>query len=101
LIFWSCQTGSINEKAGNGKAVNNDHLVMATLFNYYSAEYKALAYQAYNLAGKRVDEISASGADVSKLAVVVDIAETVPDNSPCQALLAKSGISYPEMWNEW
>lgn len=101
LTLCSCQTGSINEQVADRKEVSNENLVMATLYNYYSAEYKALAYQAYNLAEKWVDEVASSGRDVSKLAVVVDIDETILDNSPYQGLLATSGISYPEKWNEW
>jgi 5'-nucleotidase (lipoprotein e(P4) family) len=74
---------------------------MAALYNYYADEYAALCYQAYNLATERVDDIRAGNPDADKLAIVVDIDETLLDNSPHQALMIKTDSTYPYMWREW
>ena len=36
----------------------NNNLVMATFYNYYATEYKALTYQAFNIAKERIIKIS-------------------------------------------
>lgn len=74
---------------------------MATLYNHYAAEYRALAYQAFNLARERVDRIRKERPDAAMLAIVVDIDETLLDNSPHQALMIAKDSNYPYMWNEW
>jgi len=74
-------------------AVDNEYQAGAVLYMQKAAEYRALAYQAFNLARWQLD------ADFEKKnvkllpklerrrprAVVVDIDETVLDNSPAQA----------------
>jgi 5'-nucleotidase (lipoprotein e(P4) family) len=89
-------------KQGNDSELRDDYaLAMAILYNQYSAEYKALTIQAYNIAGERLNSIADTAADLSRLAVVVDIDETVLDNSPYQARAIIENFSYPEGWNEW
>lgn len=80
----------------------NDHLLMATLWFQHADEYRALCYQAYNLAQLRLDqELKANPTPVRKPAVVVDIDETVLDNSPFEARCIVNGTSYPVGWSEW
>lgn len=96
LIIASC-----GDKQGHTEPSKaNDPLSMAILYNYYSSEYKALAYQAFN-GGKAYLSFIASNNKPSEMAVVVDIDETVLDNSPYQAKAIVDGFSYPEKWNEW
>lgn len=76
-------------------------LTMATLFNHYAEEYRALAYQAFNIATERVDEMLDKGKEAGKCAIVVDIDETLLDNSPADAILIAKDTSYPFMWFEW
>lgn len=72
----------------------------ATLFQQRAAEYKALCFQAYNLAALRLAEYDFS--DTSKpLAIVVDIDETILDNSPYQAKAIVNDFAYPVQWKEW
>ena len=89
-------------KPGPEKAVfASDHpQAMATLYNHFAAEYRALAYQAFNIATERLDAIRAE-APADSLAIVVDIDETLIDNSPHQALVILHDSAYPYMWNEW
>ena len=78
----------------------NEHLLMATLWQQKAAEYRALAYQAFNIAKKRIDEDSKIDHG-KKNAIIVDIDETVLDNSPFQATNITADRDYPQGWNEW
>jgi len=79
----------------------NEQLVMGTLWIQRSAEVRALSYQAFNVA-KLVFELdlqkSGSG---KKRAVIVDIDDTVLDNSPYQAAMVDDNFGYPKGWGEW
>lgn len=80
----------------------NDHLLMATLWFQRADEFRALCYQAFNLAQLRLDqELMARPAGIRKPAVVVDIDETVLDNSPFEARCIIDGTNYPVGWTEW
>lgn len=64
-----------------------------------SAEYRFLTQSAYKKAGSLLKGMkSSNGAWV----VVMDVDETILDNSAYQVILDKSGNSFtPESWNEW
>jgi 5'-nucleotidase (lipoprotein e(P4) family) len=79
----------------------NEYLLAATLYHQKAAEMQALSYQAYNIAKLRVDEKLIEAEDVSKLAIVLDIDETVLDNSPYEAKSILDNTSYPNGWDEW
>lgn len=73
----------------------------AALWQQRSAEYKALCFQAYNIAKVRLDE-SIKQPHNKPLAIVTDIDETVLDNSPYTVHTAAKGESYTEKtWIEW
>jgi 5''-nucleotidase, lipoprotein e(P4) family len=72
---------------------NLDYQVSGVLYSQKAAEYRALAYQAFNLARERLDA-DFDKKNLKKLpkatrkmprAIVVDIDETVLDNSPSNA----------------
>lgn len=80
---------------------SNEKLLHAVLFQQMAAEYDALAYQAFNLARKVVlndMKISMLG---KQQAIIIDIDETVLDNSPYEAECILENINYPEKWTEW
>lgn len=79
----------------------NERLAMATIFVQHAPEYKALCYQAYNLAGFQLKEIVKNNTEKNKLAIVLDIDETVLNNIPYQAKQVRDTIGYPTCWNEW
>ena len=90
-----------NVKKAAEKDIQHNHL-MATFYTYYAAEYQALAYQAYNIAKERLTEIRALNPDKKDLAVVLDIDETVLDNSPYEARMILDNSGYnSETWNTW
>lgn len=66
-----------------------------------AAEYKALCYQAYNLAKWRLDMILQQPHS-KPLAIVTDIDETVLDNSPYELHRAFMDSGYTDSsWMEW
>ncbi len=79
----------------------NERLTMSTIFVQHAPEYKALCYQAYNLASVRLKEAVEANASQKKLAVVLDIDETVLNNIPYQAKQVSDDMSYPKCWMEW
>lgn len=92
----------------------NNPTVQATLWVQNSAEYEAISKQIYatalrNLSLAKEDSywsaIPGKENDaVRKLppAIIMDVDETVLDNSPFQARMIKSGKSYnTEDWNAW
>jgi 5'-nucleotidase (lipoprotein e(P4) family) len=83
------------------KVTTNENLVMATLYYHRAAEMRALSFQAYNIARLRLDQELAQTQDPSKLAIVLDIDETVLDNSPYEAKSILENMSYPTGWDEW
>ena len=89
---------------------DNEYQVGAILYMQKAAEYRALTYQAFNLAHWQLD------ADFDKKnlkkfpkaeqkmprAVVVDIDETVLDNSPAQATGIKNRATFDlKTWYAW
>ena len=96
LFFSSCQ-----EASQKPQPKNNDGLLMATLFVQQSSEYKALCYQVYNMAHSRLDQKIADYKGEKALAVIVDIDETVLDNSPFSARSILQNTDYPKYWEEW
>jgi len=73
----------------------------AALWQQRSAEYKALCFQAYNIAKIRLNE-SLSQSSSQPLAIVTDIDETILDNSPYTVHTSLKGETYTDKtWMEW
>ena len=79
----------------------NEALLLATLYQQTAAEKDALCLQAYNWAKKVIQNDMKRMGLSKRQAVVVDIDETVLNNSPYEAECILSGINYPERWDEW
>lgn len=79
----------------------------ANLWMQTSAEYAACCRQTYELAARRLTERVAArqktAADPNKKpAVVLDLDETVLDNSPYQTYLLQNGLTFSrESWDRW
>jgi 5'-nucleotidase (lipoprotein e(P4) family) len=77
------------------------HIDYALLWVANSAEYKALCYQAYNLAKLRLDQ-RLSSRRAKKPAIVLDLDETVLSNLPYYLTLYLEGDEYSEeSWDSW
>lgn len=94
-LFAQTPTASLST-ANGGK-------VWASLWQQRSAEYKALCFQAYNIARLRLDEAIKLHKKGSKpLAVVTDIDETLLDNSPEDAARAINNEEFStKSWKAW
>jgi len=77
-----------------------DQQIMADAWYQTSGEMKALYYQGYNTGKLRLDEALAKSTD-KKPAIILDLDETVLDNSPFQASAIKTGKGFPYKWDEW
>jgi len=74
----------------------------AVLWQQTSGEYKALCFQAYNFARLSLKEALWADTSGKPNCVIVDIDETVLDNSPFQGHEIKKGLSYnPADWTDW
>jgi len=99
-LFTACSTTKHTAQTSSTSTANNGK-VWASLWQQRSAEYKALCFQAYNLAKLRLDEaLKQSGG--KPLAVVSDIDETILDNSPYDVQRAINNQEYDlATWKQW
>jgi 5'-nucleotidase (lipoprotein e(P4) family) len=79
---------------------NQDKLLMAVSWFQHSAEMTALYYQGFNIARQRLDVAVDTNLSGRTLAVVVDIDETMLDNSPFETTLIKNADSQ-KGWSDW
>ena len=83
----------------------NEYQTYAVLWTQSSAEYRALALQAFNLARLRVDQDLAQHRSRRRMkppAIIVDADETVLDNSRFQAELILRNVAYTsQAWQDW
>ncbi len=101
---------SVAQEATQTPAADVEYQLAAILYTQKAAEYRALAYQAFNLARLRLDA-DLDKKNVKKLpkaerkmprSIVVDIDETVLDNSPAQAYAYKNRLGFNlKDWYAW
>lgn len=109
LLLFVLVSGAYSQTASK-PAEDLNYQVAAVLYQQKAAEYRALAYQAFNIARLRLDaDLGRRHADMLTKArrnlpraIVVDIDETVLDNSPSQARGIKNGRSFnSDDWYAW
>lgn len=71
------------------------------LWQQSAAEYRALCYQAYNLATARLDKIVMDSPSRKNLAIITDLDETILDNSEIAGEEIKEGKVDPAKWIKW
>lgn len=100
-IYFAASAGA--QQAQPAPSADLDYQIGAILYQQKAAEYRALTYQAFNLARWQLDA-DFDKKNVKKLpkadrkmprAIVVDIDETVLDNSPANAL----GVKFRKHFN--
>ncbi len=103
-VFTSCQqhtkeTAIENDKTEYGES---DHLINATLWMQHSAEYRACCLQTYKNAKIALAQNLKDKQTDKPAAVVLDIDETVLDNSYYEAYMAYEGTSFSDStWAIW
>jgi len=110
LIFMLIALFSCNNKDTENNCCNKDsiklseteQLVMSVVWYQKSAEMQACYYQAYNLAKLALDKNLSEYKGSNKKSVVVDVDETVLDNSPYEVKIIETGIPFSlEGWKTW
>ncbi len=92
--------GSWAQGAASSPNFTRDN-VNAVLWQQKSAEYRALAFQGYNIARLRLDQ-DLRLKSTRPRCIVVDIDETVLDNSAFEGHELQAGKSYdPADWLQW
>jgi 5'-nucleotidase (lipoprotein e(P4) family) len=89
--------------AASGQKVDNEHQVGGILWTQTSGEWRALSFQAFALARMNLDrDLRANRRSRMKRAVIVDVDETVLDNSPYQVMTVKTRTAYEsKSWRAW
>ena len=89
-----------NTNAGSNNLVT-DGKIYTTAYQQRAAEYRALFYQAFNIAHQRIDEVVHTQTEKPKV-IITDIDETVLDNSAYEAHQTLRGKGYEsDSWLEW
>lgn len=78
----------------------NDQKLLPVLWQQHAAEYRALCYQAFNIATLRLDQ--AVKQKRRNLAIITDLDETILDNSYSEAHSLQAGTGYSSTgWKQW
>ena len=100
-ILISCFTTSCKQEKIE-KESNSNYLINSTLWMQRSEEYKANCFQAFNLAKMALDKNLENLQNHKTPAIILDIDETVLDNSEFQARLIRNKAQYNNnIWAEW
>jgi len=106
LILSGCLVGlltysDVKAQQAGLTSITNSGKTWALLYQQRAAEYKALCFQAYNLAKLRLDA-ALKLRHKKPLAIVTDIDETVLDNSPYDAARSVSNLDFDlNAWKQW
>lgn len=94
-LLASCSTHTNKDSAVSEKPNPREYQIAAYLWQQTSGEYRALTYQAYNIAKEKVER-DLEDKHNKKRAVIFDVDETVLDNSFGGAMEVKEGLSWKE-----
>lgn len=101
VVFAACQSAP-QDKPSLAEETSQEYLEAAVLFVQTAAEYRALCYQAYNAGEQQLRAIADTTSSTENLAVVLDLDETVLDNSPYTAWQIEANLPYSkETWAQW
>jgi 5'-nucleotidase (lipoprotein e(P4) family) len=105
LIFLLFLVGFVKSAGQVSRSVTTcdpDLKLYPVLWQQKAAEYRALCYQAFNIATVRLQEIALQSKIQRKMAIVTDLDETILDNSYLYAQLILDGKVYSEPeWKKW
>src|ERR1700761_9567465 len=103
LLFSACNQAAkpANANSADSTSIVNDGKIWASLYQQRAAEYKALCFQAYNIAKERIDQ-QVRNRNKKPYAVITDIDETLLDNSPYDAAMAIKNQDFDsKTWKQW
>ena len=97
----ACRVQKISSGTNHAQSMVIQGPLWGAMWQQKAAEYKALCYQAYNIASLRLDAILLQ-PHTKPLAIVTDIDETILDNSPYAVHQAFRNLGYSdETWMQW
>jgi len=99
LLFLTCLPTGIAQS--NPPKTDNEYIEGAILWQQSSGEERALAYQSFALARMLLDRDLRNRRVRMPRAIIVDLDETILDNSRYEAKLVKERQNYPLGWTEW
>lgn len=103
LFSTSCAAPRVSTINTNSNSSNTviDGKLFATAYQQRSAEYRALCYQAFNIARLRIEQFNRERSPRPK-AIMTDIDETILNNSPYEAHQLLRGKDYDNAsWVDW
>lgn len=83
------------------KTYINERFVLAALYAQVSGEFKALQFQAYNIARLRISEYVNNCSLKGNEAIVIDIDEAVLETFAFESKMIVENLKYPEGFNEY
>lgn len=103
LVVGAAYVSAQTAQPARAEAADNEHQTGAVLWHQTSGEMRALSYQAYNLARMMLDRDLQVNRRVRRpRAVIVDVDETVLDNSRHQAALILDRENFnAARWTQW
>ncbi|RFM28032.1 5'-nucleotidase, lipoprotein e(P4) family [Deminuibacter soli] len=101
IALAACSTAHKTTSTATQSGVTVDGKLWTSLFQQRAAEYKALCFQAYNIATLRLNE-SLQQSTAKPRAIVTDLDETALDNSPFAVHQGLQGKVYESAaWAQW
>src|SRR5690349_8003361 len=102
LILTACETTKKSSQVRlDNHSLVTDGKLFAVAYQQLAAEYRALCFQAYNIAHLRLDQQLQQPHD-HPLAIITDIDETLLNNSPNTVQQSLAGKDFdPQSWYDW
>ncbi|WP_020472017.1 5'-nucleotidase, lipoprotein e(P4) family [Zavarzinella formosa] len=90
-------------KKADAPALPMPSRMAANVYLQTSAEYRACCLQVYRTAGQQLlSKLKSGGLNLTKPAIIMDLDETVLDNSAFQTFLYKNNLEYTDdLWAEY
>ena len=102
ILGVACWMGAfVPNTSAQGTKAENDYLEGAILWQQSSGERRALSYQSFALARMLLDRDLQHRRLKMRRAIIVDVDDTILDNSPYEARIVKERENYPQGWTAW
>jgi 5'-nucleotidase (lipoprotein e(P4) family) len=89
-------------QTANAQEAENTYIEGGVLWQQASGERRAMSYQVFNLARMLLDRDLRVNRRLRRTrAIIVDLDETILDNSPYEGMLLKRRVNYPTDWTAW
>jgi 5'-nucleotidase (lipoprotein e(P4) family) len=102
LSLFCSQTATAQAPTTKQSQSDTEYLEGAVLWQQTSGERRALSYQAFSLARMMLDRDLRLNRHRKQRAIIVDLDETILDNTPNEARIVKEGVPFtPDSFTAW